>query len=157
MKMRKRYGYEKHGCGATGRKPPEYNSWVAMKQRCLNPNDCKYARYGGRGVTVCTEWVFSFTAFLNAVGRMPASGMTLERIDNDRGYEPGNVRWATRAEQSLNRCVTNFLTLNGETKPLLTWANERGLKVTTIRARIRRGWTVEETLNPKKRKPWGRP
>jgi hypothetical protein len=90
-----------HGHARTGARSPTYQTWVAMKNRCLNPATENYSRYGGRGVTVCQRWVESFDAFLADVGERP-DGRTLDRIDNFRGYEPGNVRWATRREQRLN-------------------------------------------------------
>lgn len=72
-----------------------------MKQRCTNPKHDAYADYGGRGITVCERWAKSFSAFVDDVGPRPA-GTTLDRRDNSKGYEPGNVRWATSAEQNRN-------------------------------------------------------
>ena len=79
-----------------------YSIWQGMVQRCCNENSKDYPRYGGRGITVCVEWRNSFEAFRAYVGERPA-GMTLDRIDNDRGYKPGNVRWATPKQQQANR------------------------------------------------------
>lgn len=91
----------KHGM----RSSPEYSSWQAMKRRCLVPDDKDYPRYGGKGITVCQAWIVSFETFYNHVGRRPL-GTTLDRIDNAKGYEPGNVRWATRKDQQRNRSTT---------------------------------------------------
>ena len=84
-------------------KQPEYKSWLAMKQRCLNPNHMAYKRYGDRGITVYKEWIDSFDAFYEYMGKRPDRSYSLDRIDNDGNYEPGNVRWANRSVQSINR------------------------------------------------------
>jgi hypothetical protein len=89
----------KHGMWAR----PEYKVWAAMIQRCHNPRVKPYANYGGRGIQVCDRWRRSFVAFLRDVGRRPSPDLTLDRIDNDGNYEPGNVRWATWTEQAHNK------------------------------------------------------
>lgn len=92
----------KHGHYRQGRGSRTYESWGAMKQRCLNPNHHAYASYGGRGITVCDRWCDSFENFLADMGERPV-GKTLERLDNEAGYTPENCCWATQAEQSQNR------------------------------------------------------
>lgn len=80
-----------------------YGRWVSMKARCHNPKDARYADYGGRGISVCQEWRDSFEQFALDVGEPPEPHLQLDRIDNDGNYEPGNVRWATRSQQQLNK------------------------------------------------------
>jgi hypothetical protein len=96
-----------HGCRGNHRrkeKPrPEYTAWALMKSRCNNPRHPRYADYGGRGIGVCERWQMDFSAFLADVGPRPGLGYSLDRIDNGRGYEPGNCRWATAKEQASNR------------------------------------------------------
>lgn len=92
-----------HGESVGLKTSSEYNSWRSMKQRCNDPNHEHYDRYGGRGITVCEAWSQSFETFLAYVGRKPAHGYSIDRIDNDGNYEPGNVRWATKKEQARNQ------------------------------------------------------
>jgi hypothetical protein len=88
-----------HGLG----KPPEYNSWANMVQRCHNPDHPKFHYYGGRGISVCSVWRESFPAFLAHIGPRPSPGHSIDRFpDNNGNYEPGNVRWATQKEQVAN-------------------------------------------------------
>lgn len=87
--------------GAT--RSPEHRAWESAKARCHNPNNRKYPLYGGRGLRMADVWRDSFEAFYAEVGPRPSALHSLDRKDNDRGYEPGNVRWATATEQNLNR------------------------------------------------------
>lgn len=93
----------RHGHHTNTGKTGEYNSWCGMKQRCYNPGATQYKDYGGRGITVCERWRDSFENFLLDVGPSPGPGYSIDRINNDGNYEPGNVRWATAKEQAVNR------------------------------------------------------
>lgn len=116
-----------------------------MKQRCLNPRHPQFKNYGARGITICDRWMRSSLAFLDDVGPRPA-GTSIDRIDNEGNYEPGNVRWATPAEQRVNQRTVVLLEHNGEKRPLRHWAKVYGLSEMTVGLRLRRGWSVDEAL-----------
>jgi len=95
-------------CGCVNRGLPtqfkqEYGIWHMMKRRCHDPNHVSYAQYGGRGIHVCNEWYNSFAAFLHYIGKRPSRGHSIDRKDNNKGYEPGNVKWSTAKEQAANK------------------------------------------------------
>lgn len=91
---------------------PEYYTWGAIKQRCHNPNHFNYKNYGGRGIKLCNEWFNSFDKFYADMGDRPSNKHSIERIDNDKGYEPSNCKWATRYEQQNNRRLGNLISTN---------------------------------------------
>lgn len=125
---------------------PEYAAWRAMKQRCSNPKHKYFYRYGGRGITVCREWVESFDAFYADMGAKPSSSSSLDRIDNDRGYSPDNCRWTTHTSQCRNRSTNKMLEYKGEIRCLQEWAEIYSIGKRTLRERIQRGWDVHLAL-----------
>lgn len=136
-----------HGMHGTS----EYNSWVAMVGRCYNlARPCaKY--YSGRGITVCKRWG-KFENFIADMGLKPTSKHTLERVDNEKGYEPKNCKWATRAEQARNKRSSRLLTFNGKTQCVTEWASEINIDPRTLFARLKRGWPVQKALATKIRR-----
>lgn len=139
------------GCGKVGGhghglyKTPEYRVWAAMIQRCTNENSAMWPDYGGRGIRVCERWR-RFENFYEDMGERPTSKMTIERVDNDRGYEPDNCRWATRTTQNRNTRRSNMIEFQGETRPLTEWAEVLELSYDMLRGRLRRGWTFEQAV-----------
>lgn len=122
-----------------------YARWKSMMQRCYTTTATNYRHYGAKGVKVCERW-HDFANFHADMGDCPSADMTLDRTDNSKGYEPGNCRWITQAEQNRNRSYCIELTHNGQTKILRDWAVEVGLTPNTLAQRIRLGWTVERAL-----------
>lgn len=133
-----------HGLSRT----PEYHAWAGIRHRCLNPSSQAYENYGGRGITICPEWRDDVVEFVKAVGQRPSPAHSLERVDNDRGYEPGNVRWATAMEQTYNRRNSRKLHYRGELRTMDSLAKEFGIKYTTLLRRVDDwGWDLERALN----------
>jgi len=124
----------------------EFNIWMGMRDRCLNPRSPAYANYGGRGITICERWLHSFPAFLADIGSRPSPIHTLERKENSVGYNPGNCVWATRADQANNTRRNIVLTFNGLSLTLARWSRKTGIKYRTLGDRFYRGWPVERIL-----------
>lgn len=116
----------------------EYRSWKMMWSRCRNPNDPAYKNYGGRGITVCPRWG-KYENFLRDMGRRPTPKHTLERIDNELPYDPGNCKWATRYEQLRNKRTNVFVLVDGQRMVSKEAARLLGLPYTTFRHRLQRG------------------
>jgi hypothetical protein len=133
---------ERHGMNKT----PEHRAWVHMRQRCNNPKKREYKHYGGRGISVCERWEMLFIAFFEDVGPKPSPQHSLDRIDVNGNYEPGNVRWATQKEQINNTRVVKLVTINGKTQSQAAWAREMRLSAGQITARIKSGWGIEEAI-----------
>jgi hypothetical protein len=125
----------------------EYEAWRSMRSRCTDPGNPSYHRYGGRKITVHPAWDVAggdgFLSFLAEVGPAPSKAMSLDRINNDGNYEPGNVHWATAREQTNNRAVTVFVVAFGEVRPLTVAAEAAGLGRVTLAQRLKRGWDHE--------------
>lgn len=134
----------RHGHAGRGRKTRAYHVWRGMKNRCCNPNNPRFADYGGRGIEVCARWM-AFEPFLEDMGE-PTPHESIDRIDNDRGYEPGNCRWATTTQQARNTRVSRMLTVQGETLSMADWADRYGVTSAAVSKRMRRGWSVEEAV-----------
>lgn len=127
----------------TNRTTPEYNAWKMMRQRCSNPKNPNYKNYGARGIRVCEEWDRSFEAFLRDMGPRPSPDLSIDRINNDGNYEPGNCRWATDHQQQTNRGNNLLRSAFGEQKTLREWAEDSrcvvsfaALKTRVIRRRV---------------------
>jgi hypothetical protein len=138
-------GVVKHGGAARGQMLPLYKRWAGIKQRCTDPNHAAYKNYGGRGITLHKPW-FDFAVFAKAVGEPPSDKHHLDRIDNNKGYIPNNVRWVTQAENNRNSRRCNQVTIGEKTQPIFAWLAQYSLSRSTFDARIRRGWTIEQAL-----------
>lgn len=135
------------GDAVRGKEAPEHAIWRAIKDRCLRPKCRAFPSYGGRGIKICERWL-SYIQFLEDVGRRPDKSLTLDRINNDGHYEPGNVRWATRKEQANNTRSTVFLPFNGEMLSLAEIARKLNIGRNTLTYRLK-NWPLEAALTPK--------
>lgn len=141
LELRGRGARPKHGM----KNSRTYKSWTHMKYRCLNPNCKKYKDYGGRGIKVCDRWM-DFQLFFEDMGERP-EGMTLDRIDVNGHYEPGNCRWANNKDQSNNKRKNDVIDYLGASMNLSQWADALGIPRTTLYNRIYTlGWPVDRAL-----------
>ena len=126
---------------------PIYHTWQSIIARCERPSHKSYKDYGGRGITVCESWR-NFENFYADMGDRPI-GKTIERIDNGKGYEPGNCEWQDAIHQARNRRSGRYLTAFGETKLLVEWEEDERCKVwrDTLSYRLETGWEVEEAIS----------
>jgi hypothetical protein len=137
--------HTKHGESARGKTSAEYRVWAHMLDRCKNPKNARFHRYGGRGIFVCGRW-HKFENFIRDVGHRPSPKHSIERRDNDGNYEPTNCYWATTIQQANNKTTNHNLTFNGTTMTVTRWASKLGIKTSTLRARVKRGWSLSTAL-----------
>ena len=143
-----------HNCGCVPKQATHgfthhrlHTIWAMMKQRCANRNHRSYRNYGGKGVSVCKEWLHDFESFKDwAFASGYTDKLTLDRIDGNGNYCPENCRWATYKEQGNNRNNNRLITYNGETHTMSEWCDITGLSKATVYCRLREGWSVERTL-----------
>jgi hypothetical protein len=128
----------------------EYWIWSSMIQRCTNPENKAYPKYGGRGITVHKRWL-SFENFIKDMGQRPSESLSLDRLDNNKGYSKSNCKWRTDKQQCRNTRRNHFLTHKGKTRCLAEWGEVTGIKAACLRARLKRGWSIVRALEtPKK-------
>lgn len=135
-------GRGRHGMN----KSPEHRAWVHMRQRCTNPRKREWPHYGGRGIKVCDRWMASFVAFFADVGQRPSPAHSIDRINVDGDYEPGNVRWATQQQQVENTRTVRLVTIDGKTQTVAAWEREKGLSKGQVRSREAAGWTLVDAI-----------
>lgn len=135
----------KHGRTNT----PEFSTWTDIQTRCHNENSTSYPGYGGRGIFVCERWRSSFELFLADMGHRPSPEHSIDRVDNDGNYEPGNCRWATREEQANNKRTNRRIEIEGQTKNLSEWATLAGVTPSCILRRIHAGKAGKDLIAPR--------
>lgn len=130
-------------------KSKEYIAWTNMKKRCYDKKYSSYKNYGARGIRVHSDWLNDYSKFLKDMGRCP-DGMSLDRINNGRGYGPKNCRWATKFEQCNNMRSNRLITHNGKTQTMAQWAREIGLNYKNLDSRLRAGHVGENLFSVNK-------
>lgn len=118
-----------------------------MIARCNDTESSLYTNYGGRGIAVCDRWRDSFENFLADMGQRPSRDLSIDRINNDGNYEPGNCRWATRTQQSRNQRSNRHITVGDRTMLLVEWSEATGLSMPTIAGRLKRGWSPQRAIS----------
>lgn len=125
-----------------------YNIWNTMVARCHRKNTKAYPEYGGRGITVCDEWMNCFQSFyLWAMANGYNDELSIDRVDNDKGYSPSNCRWVTVYTQANNKRSNITVEYNGESRTVAEWAKILGIKYATLRKRLEEGWSVEDAFH----------
>lgn len=137
-------GNKTHGMTGT----PLFTRWINMKSRCNNPHNKSYPRYGGRGIKVCAEWENDFMAFYEwATSNGYEESLTLDRINNNRGYCPDNCRWVGEKQQANNRSTNKLYTINGEAKTLAEWCEQYNMPYYLVISRLRKNISIENALS----------
>lgn len=131
---------------------PEYRVWTGIKSRCFGKKTRSYKDYGGRGVTMCKKWRDSFEAFYDDMGPRPSPDHSIERLDNDGNYEPGNCVWATRCIQCRNKRNNVVVRFQGSEVLLMELCENLGLRHSLIRRRLYSGWNLDRALSTPDRK-----
>jgi hypothetical protein len=136
---RRQFAVRKHGesCWHGHSASPEYRSWCAIIKRCESPADAGFMDYGGRGIGICQEWRRSFPAFLLAVGRRPSPKHSVDRINGNGHYEPGNVRWGTPEEQSRNRRTVVLFDIDDRPLGFAEAARVLAMPISSLRKKFR--------------------
>lgn len=129
-------------------KSPEYQAWLKARRRTRDPNDPSFMDYGGRipPITMTDELYDSFPAWFAEVGPKISSDHSIDRKNNDRGYEPGNLKWSTATEQALNRRTNKYITYNGERRTYSEWDKKMSFPKGTVKNRMKLGWSIEKIL-----------
>lgn len=136
-----------HGGSRRSNRMPEYELWVRMRQRCANPNDHKFKDYGGRGIRVCSRWEESFESFFADMGPRPDHRHSIDRIDNDGNYEPGNCRWALPDIQGKNRRTVIWIETEGGPITASEYAHRNGINPKRLYKHMgRHGLAAEEAM-----------
>jgi hypothetical protein len=132
-------GYQKHHL---------YDTWVKMRSRCRNPNDQCFEHYGGRGIDVCDRWFDDFAAFASDMGMKPSPHHSVERVDNDGGYNPSNCIWADKTAQARNTRRNRWIDVRGDQVLIAEIAERAGICESSVRGRLRRGWRADDMDTP---------
>jgi len=138
----------KHSNAIKNHRTPEYRAWESLQRRCYVKSDSAYKYYGKRGIRVFSKWRGNggFQRFLAHIGPKPSHRHSIDRIDGEKGYEPGNVRWADRVTQSQNRSCVKKLKFYGETKTIREWSEISGIPTSTIRRRLLSNWPEKQAV-----------
>lgn len=136
----------KHGDSPKSGKKRLYRIWMAMKNRCLNRNVPYYVNYGGRGITICDEWLNYSTFREWALNNGYSDDLTIDRIDVNGNYEPTNCRWITLTDQQSNRRNCHYIEYKGQRKILKDWAKELNIPERRLSSRLRLGWNIEDAF-----------